>query len=407
MRRALAAAALAGACTQGPAPVEVPELVFELAAHWQDRVTYPGLGEGRVVTTNGADDTVSLFDLSRLGQPDLGELARVPVGLDPVQLEGPHHAALDPSGELYYVGISNYAPGSGSGPHGAQGTGTADGHVLKIRSSDNKRIASVRVDRNPGDLAADAAGRKLYVTHYDVLRIIEVARKGGPASEMDARLAVIDAATMTLEKMVPLCPAPHGLAFSPDGTRLYAACHSDEVAVVQLDDPAHPVRRVRVGFDARGATNPKHAPYALAVSPTTGEVWISCLASRQVRVLDPSTLTVDDFRTVYLVGLPGFGDFTSDGATVYVPHQGTDRIAVIDAQSSFLDREIVLPLADCQNVHAFRLAPGGRFGLVVCEGNHTLPGSILVLDMNAGGAVVSATPVGVYPDFVGVLSRRP
>jgi len=38
-----------------------------------------------------------------MGTPAFREVARVPVGLIPVELEGPHHAAIEPAGEFYYV----------------------------------------------------------------------------------------------------------------------------------------------------------------------------------------------------------------------------------------------------------------------------------------------------------------
>lgn len=31
------------------------------------------------------------------------------------------------------MGLSNFVPGAGSGPHGNHGTGSADGHVIKMR----------------------------------------------------------------------------------------------------------------------------------------------------------------------------------------------------------------------------------------------------------------------------------
>src|SRR5688500_14794765 len=159
MRKALlAAAALALACEDDAG---VPELVFALpeGEHWRDTRVHPGVGGGRVLVTNNLSDSVSVLDLGMVGQPGLAEIARVPVGRTPVEREGPHHVTADPSGEHYYVGISNYVPGTGSGPHGVHGAGTADGHVMKIRAADNLTVASARVDRNPGDVRLTADGR--------------------------------------------------------------------------------------------------------------------------------------------------------------------------------------------------------------------------------------------------------
>ncbi|MGZ3458737.1 MAG: YncE family protein, partial [Archangium sp.] len=253
---ALLAPLALGACGDSG---KVPELSYSIAQPWPSRGELPAIGSGRIVVTNSMDDTVSLMDdLDTLGSPDWGELARVPVGLNPVELEGPHHAAMSPRADFYYVGLSNYVPGSGSGPHGAHGTGTADGYCLKLDAKDNHLVGSARVDRNPGDLIISADGHTLYQTHFDLLKITEVAKAGGSESDMDARLAILDADSMERKAMVTVCPAPHAVRLSPDEKRAYVACISDEVAVVQLDDPNHPVTHIQVTSDAGTALIPKY-----------------------------------------------------------------------------------------------------------------------------------------------------
>ena len=179
---ALAPLAL-GACgdkdTSGP--LTVPELEYGVDQPWPAPASLPPIGPaGRIVITNNLDDTLSLLDLDSLGSPDWKELARIPVGLNPVELEGPHHTAVSPDGSFYYVGISNYVPGSGSGPHGTHGAGTADGYCLKLDSTTNRLVGSVRVDPNPGDVIVSKDGRTLYQTHFDLLKIAEVVERGCP-----------------------------------------------------------------------------------------------------------------------------------------------------------------------------------------------------------------------------------
>jgi DNA-binding beta-propeller fold protein YncE len=184
------------------------------------------------------------------------------------------------------------------------------------------------------------------------------------------------------------------------------ACISDEVAVVQLDDANFPVTRVKVATNAGSAVAPRHEPYALVVSPTSGAVWVSSMKSRSVQYLDPQTLKMVPERTVYLRGAPMFGAFTSDGHTLYLPYQGIDALAVIDAETSAVQREIELAPAGCINVHQVALTPDERHGLAVCEGDHQGPGSLHVVDLRAG-TVVRTVTLGVFPDSVGILRRTP
>jgi DNA-binding beta-propeller fold protein YncE len=407
MRRrllALLAPLALGACTD--TGDTVPELDYAIDSPWPAGKELPPLGGGRIVITNSLDDTVSLLDLDSMDSPDWGELARVPVGLNPVELEGPHHAAFSPRGDYYYVGLSYFVPGGGSGPHGSHGTGTADGYCLKLDARDNRLLGSVRVDRNPGDLIASADGRTLFQTHFDMMRITEVASRNGPASDMDARLAIIDAETMTRRAMVKVCPAPHAVRLSPDEKRAYVACISDEVAVVQLDAEGYPVTRIKVANNAGSALAPRHEPYALTISPTDGALWVASLKSRAVHYLDPESLTMRPERSVYLSGAPMFGVVSADGRTLYQPYQGVDAVAVIDTATSRVTREIPLAPAGCINVHQVELTPDGKRGLAVCEGDHQGPGTLHVLDLEAN-TVVKTVRVGIYPDSVGILRRKP
>jgi DNA-binding beta-propeller fold protein YncE len=408
---ALAPLAL-GACgdkdTTGP--LKVPELEYGTAQAWPAPAPLPAIGPaGRVVITNNLDDTLSLLDLDTMDAPDWKELARIPVGLNPVELEGPHHSAASPDGAFYYVGISNYVPGSGSGPHGTHGSGTADGYCLKMDSTTNTLVSSVRVDPNPGDVIISKDGSTLYQTHFDLVKIAQVAKRGGTEQEMYSRLAILDAATMTLKKMVAVCPAPHAVRLSPDERRAYIACWSDEVAIVDLTQPDFPVTRIKVAANAGNAVTPRYEPYALTVSPTTGAAWISSLASRSVQYLDPATLTMDPSRTVGppdLAGPPMFGAFTADGRVLYIPYQVEDAIAVIDPATSTVQGKIPLAPSGCLNVHQLSLTPDERHALVVCEGDHVGPGTFHVVDL-AERKVVKTVQVGIFPDSVTILRRKP
>ncbi|HEX8701375.1 MAG TPA: hypothetical protein VF815_21290 [Myxococcaceae bacterium] len=399
-----------GACGESnpTGPLEIPELEYSADNPWDAPSSVPPVGPaGRVIITNSLEDTVSLLDLDTMGSASWGEVARIPVGLNPVELEGPHHTAVSPDGAYYYVGISNYVPGGGSGPHGAHGAGTADGYCLKMDASTNKLVASVRVDRNPGDVILSRDGRTLYQTHFDLLKIADAARRGiTDERQMDSRLAIIDAQTMTRKAMVAVCPAPHAVRLSPDERRAYIACWSDEVAIVDLVAPNYPVTRVKVATNAGTAITPRHQPYALTVSPTTGGVWVSSLASRTVQYIDPETLAHAPARSVFVSGSPMFGTLTADGGTLYVPFQSNEAIAVIDPATSAVRREIPLGPSGCVNVHQVELTPDERHGLVVCEGDHVGPGTLHVVDL-AENKVVKTVQVGLYPDSVAILRRQP
>lgn len=412
MRRpllALLAPLALGACGGS----SVPELTYGTDTPWPSRQELPPIGEGRIVVTNSMDDTVSLLELDTMGSADWGELARVPVGLNPVELEGPHHSAMSPNADYYYVGLSYYVPGAGSGPHGAHGSGTADGYCLKLDAKDNRLVGSVRVDRNPGDLIISADGHTLYQTHFDLLKITEAAKAGiTDERQMDSRLAIIDADTLTRQAMVPVCPAPHAVRLSPDEKRAYVACLSDEVAVMRLDDPNHPVTRIKLPGRAGTALAPRYSPYALTLSPVDGSVWVSALNSDIVYAFDPESLAMRPERnvpnTLHSGGVPMFGAFSADGKTLYMPYQKYDDVAVIDTTTTppTVKGVIALSPSGCLNVHQVELTPDGTHALAVCEGDHVGPGTLHVLDLTTK-TVTRTVTMGLFPDSVGILRRKP
>lgn len=384
------------------------ELVWSIAEEdfWRDTRGYSGTGEGRILITNNLSDSVSILDLAKVGSDELRELTRVPVGLIPVEREGPHHVTAEPGGEHYYIGISNYVPGSGSGPHGVHGSGTAAGHVLKIRASDNLTIASARVDRNPGDVRLTPDGKRLVVTHFDLLRITEAVTSGAPPEAMDARMIIVDTDTMRITAEVKICPAPHGVAIPPDGRFAYASCLSDEMVQVDLVADTHPVRRFFVIPNPGSATAPMCFPYALTISPSGDSVWVSCSESGEVLRFDVAAGAMDPARRTQLPGPALFGTFTKDGRTLIVPHQSPDGIAFIDPDTSAPVALLPLPRAVCVNAHVVRLTDDERRLLLVCEGDHSGPGTLVVLDA-ATRAIERTVSLGRYPDDIAFLRGAP
>ena len=95
-----------------------------------------------------------------------------------------------------------------------------------------------------------------------------------------------------------MCPAPHAVRLSPDERRAYIACWSDERGRREAGPARLPGDAVKVASNAGSAVAPQHQPYALTVSPTSGGVWVSSLASRSVQYLDPGTSRWIRDRTV-------------------------------------------------------------------------------------------------------------
>ena len=345
-------------------------------------------------TSDNGSDTVTVLAL-----PTGQVLAQVPIGRNPVDLDGPHHLAVDRAGGAVYVALSYPAPVILPGPHAAHGASLADGFVQKLALSDLRPLGEVRVDNNPGDIVLSDDGKRLIVSHFDLAL---ATQPGLGVAARRARLAVIDPAQFEAEpRRVTLCVAPHGLALSrPDGRFAYAACYGeDALAVVDLGVQPAAVKRIALGPKASDTGSPNYGPYAVALSPSGKSVAVSSTGSRDVRLYDVQ-LGAFGGPVLATAGAPYFAAWSKDGARLWVPTQKPDALVEIEVATGTTLRSRNLGAA-CVRPHEVLRGAGGQL-YVVCEGDHVAPGHVLVVDpvtLQPGVAV----PVGVYPDRLVVM----
>jgi DNA-binding beta-propeller fold protein YncE len=391
-----------------PDPLVPDNTVFAYpaSAAWSDQrpSIAPGPGEGRIFITNNLDDSLSIIDLDAIGSDSLAVLRQAPVGLHAVEREGPHHVVASPDGDVVFVGISNYVPGAGSGPHGIHGSGTADGYALKVRVDDGVVIDQARVDPNPGDIRLTPDGQTLLMTHFDLVKVSQAVIANDPAVAI-ARLAVIDVATFTRRAMIDLCAAPHGMAISADGRFAYVSCIADELAVVDLNAAPITVTRVPLIDNPGTPQAPVCAPYAVTLSPSGDAAYVSCLQNGQLIRYDIASATIDVAGSFQLSGGALFGTFSGDGRTLVVPHQNTDGITIIDVAAGEVVRVVPLRAPACLLPHVVRFSENEARLLLVCEGDRFGAGTFVVLDAESW-QVQRSIAVGRFPDDIAMV-RRP
>ncbi|WP_437979177.1 YncE family protein [Sorangium sp. So ce295] len=392
--RTLAAAALAAGC----APETVTQYDYEpyegrAYPDGRTSVAIPAGGMGLV--TDSLSDTVSLIDLGT------GErFAQLPVGRDPVGVDGPHHVTVSKAGTEVFIALS-YPVLAATGPHAQHGSSTQSGYVQKLSLDDLRILGQVRVDSNPGDIVVSEDGRRLVVSHFDLPRVLA---SQGDVDAARATLAVIDPDQVLPlgapdPKRIPVCAAPHGVALSrPDGARAYVACYGeDALAVVDLDGGSV-LERVSVSSAAGRVGSPSYGPYSAVLSPDGDTIAIGNTVSKDVRFFDVASGAIQADRTLSTQGAPFFSGWTPDGARLYVPTQTPDELLLIDtangnvevSRRSFSNDECVAP-------HVVEVQ--GSVVFLVCEGDHEKPGSVLRLDAVTLETLTS-TEVGIYPDAI-------
>ncbi len=365
-------------------------------------------GKARFAITNNKSDTLSFIAADTTGQ----KLGDVPIGDNPVELEGPHHLATPPDGKYIFYNLSNYVPGSGTGPHGAHGTGTVPGSLVKLDARTYQPLGEVLVSRSPGDVILSADGKLAFVSHYDLVAVQTALSTAGATEESAySDLAIVDTATMTRLSLTPVCVEAHGEGLSADGKTLYVTCALfDQLAVVDVTDPAHPTVTARVPIGPTPnkfpSPTPSYGPYALAVNPVDGTVWISDNNSADVRVYDPAQGKMDGSKTVQLGDVTMFAAFDADASHIYVPLRSSATLVKIDTKT-LKTQMLPTPTSACTNAHAFVMAPDRATGVLVCEGDQVMiPGSVVTISVG-GFSVLGAAMTGMFSDGAAWLPASP
>jgi DNA-binding beta-propeller fold protein YncE len=351
------------------------------------------------IVTNSGSDTLSFLALPEDGSP-VSVIASPPVGRDPVDVDGPHHLAVDRAGGFIYTALSYPTPETTPGPHASHGASSRFGWVEKLALTDARPVGQVRVDTNPGDIVMSDDAKRVVVTHFDRTR----AQTGTTLDEKRAELMLIDPTTLVLKdspdpKSVRVCVAPHGTIVSAGaGDTAFVACYGEDVlAIVDLTSPGLATERIPLEGGSTQPGSPTLGPYSVAISPDGALIAVGCLESHEVRLFEIGTRK---FRpgSLPLQGAAFFPAWSADGKLLFAPSQSPDAIVAFDvAAGTIVHQRTFGP--ECGKPHEVVRSPSNNRLYVVCEGDHVAPGAILGIDPSTF-ETKSETKVGVYPDRV-------
>lgn len=358
---------------------------------YPDRVSDVAYPARAALVTDSLSDTITVIDLANGAKVE----AR-PVGRNPVDIDGPHHVAIDAARGVGFVALS-YPNTGATGPHATHGSSAIPGYVQQIDLKDLSVTAQVRVDPNPGDILLSQDGTRLVVSHFDLQR---ATKNPTNIDEARATIALIDATSFSQPQLIKTCVAPHGIALSrPDGRTAYLACYGeDRLAIVDLTQPESPPALVDVGPGVVGFGAPSYGPYVAMLSPDGAWVVVANTVSNDLRFFDVAAGAFDPARTITTLGAPYFPAFGSDGK-LYIPTQQPDALVIVDLAG--VEPTETRPFTADECVLPHEVTHDGDTTFVVCEGDKKANGSILMLD--AALDVVAKTEVGVYPDAFRII----
>ncbi|WP_292379192.1 PGF-pre-PGF domain-containing protein [Methanosarcina sp. UBA289] len=177
--------------------------------------------------------------------------------------------------------------------------------VYVIDTTTNTVTARINTGSSTHGVAVSPDGTKVYVTN-DV------------SSTDNSTVSIIDASINTVTATVPVGKWPYGIAVSPDGKKVYVANEgSNNVSVIDT-----------ATSKVTDTVNTRISPYGVAVTPDGTKVYVTNSWNRNVSVIDTATnkvtATVNTEDGTYGVVV------SPDGKKVYVANYRSKNVSVID-----------------------------------------------------------------------------
>jgi len=243
--------------------------------------------------------------------------------------------------------------------------------VSVINTTTNTVISTLLVGNVPCGVAFSPDGQKVYVTNF------------GNDSSPGRYFSVIDTATGEVTNQLVEGFKPSGVAVIPDGT-LYVACYSTN-DVYAIDLATNKVSRILVGLH----------PREVAVANTSNglRVYVANRHSNDVSVIDTTTNTV---VTNISVGKEPYGIAVNpSGTKLYVTNQGSSNVSVIDTATNKVTTSITVE----KYPSGVAVTPDEKWVYVA---NHKKPDGTVSVINTSNNAVIKTIHVGNMPCGVAV-----
>jgi YVTN family beta-propeller protein len=306
---------------------------------------------------------------------------KVPLGIMPADIDGPHNLAVSPDNQFYYVTIAHGQP---------------FGTLWKMDATTDTLIGRATVEMFPTTIALTPDGGFAFVANSDF---------HGDHPRLNV-VSIVYTPSMTKITDLMLCDMPHGVKANHAGTRVYVSCmHSDQI--VELDVSTFDVlRRAKVGGGHAMASAPGHAGLEaecaatfISVSPDDATLYVACNKKSTLQVWDAASLTLK--REIH-VGKGAYNvEPSPDGRYVIVTNKKEQSVSMLDAAT--LEELARIPTSK-PIVHGVAYAPDHRYAYISCESIGSDPGAVDMIDL-ASRTVVASIAIPAQPTGIAVWRR--
>jgi DNA-binding beta-propeller fold protein YncE len=304
-----------------------------------------------------SDDTV---DLVRFG-PDGGELLRrIPVGILPNEIEGPHGVRVSPDGRHWYVSIAHGMP---------------YGTVHKYETGTDLEVADTTAGLFPATMDISPATGFLFVVNFNL-----------HGDHVPSNVSVIDTVSMTEIAQIEQGVMPHGSRLSTDGMLAYSVAMMS-AELFEIDTMTFQAsRRMRLTGDNETTKavmeDDPHAGHAMGGGPAASPTWVqpapdgkhAYVALQGLnQVLEVDLETWEPRRRFHTQRGPYNVDVSADGRHLVVTEKTNDSVGFWDLESG---AERASVAASARITHGVVITPDSRFAIVTVEEIGGEPGRV-------------------------------
>jgi DNA-binding beta-propeller fold protein YncE len=276
------------------------------------------------------------------------------VGVNPVEIEGPHGVVASRDGRSFYVSMAHGRP---------------YGRLLRYDLASGAMTGQAELGMFPATIDLSAAGDLAYVVNFNF---------DDPAMQPSS-LSIVDTETLEEVARTTTCRMPHGSRVAPSGTHHYSVCMMDDL-LVEVDARTAKVSRQLHLTAGSASCSPTWA------QPTVDgrAIWVACNGSSEAVIVDATTWRVR--QRVRTPAAPYNIAATPDGSLMIVTQKAPGTTTLWRTSDATLVAEVrgSRPIAS-----GVVVSPDSRFAFVTLEGRNADPGTVDIIDLRAKATVAS------------------
>ena len=294
----------------------------------------------------------------------------IPVGVWPLEIEGPHGLTISPDGKYWYLSLAHGFP---------------FGHVYKYETGTDKMVDRVELGLFPATMQISAATGLLYVVNFNL-----------HGEHEPSTVSIVDPEEMIEIKRVETGVMPHGSRLTNDGLKQYSVAMMSgmlyEIDVLQFDisrtlftgrnkqtNMQHSMGSMDHNKPMKKHTKhkmPKEKPTWVYPHPEDTHVYVVNNGIDNVVEIDLRKWVITrQFKTDKG---PYNCEVSQDGKYLVVTYKSAAKTGIWDLNTG---QELVRLKNTRRVTHGVVISPDSRYAFVSVEGIRGEPGSVDVFDL--------------------------